>query len=79
MVSSVPTVPAAMHKEMDRRAQQENEVRQHTQEMRAMLGPKKERGDDQEGANPDPVARMTRQKRIMVGWTEAIHFFSPGG
>jgi hypothetical protein len=44
--------------------------------MRAMLGPKKERRDNQEGTNTDPV--MTGQKRIMVR-AEAIHFVSPGG
>jgi hypothetical protein len=62
MMSSVPTVPAAMHKEMDRRAQQENKVRQNAQKMRAMLGPEEERRNDQERANADPVARMARQK-----------------
>ena len=79
MVSSVPAMPAAMHKEMDGRAQQENEVRQDAQKMSPMLGPEKERRNDQEGANPDPVTRMTRHERIMVAWTEATHFFSPGG
>jgi hypothetical protein len=46
MVSSMPAVPA-MHEQVNQRAGQESEVREHTQNVSAMFCPDKERRDHQ--------------------------------
>jgi len=49
-----------MHEKVNQWAKQENEVRQHAQQMSAMLCPKKEGRDDREGDEAAPIPRMTR-------------------
>jgi hypothetical protein len=68
-------MPAAVHKEMNRRAQQENDVWQNAQNVSAVFGPQEKRRDGQQRANADPITRMTGQ--ILMGWSKAAHFLSP--
>jgi hypothetical protein len=55
MVPSMPAVPV-MHEEMAQRAEQENKVWQHSEEVSTMLGPEKERRGDQEQGDYSPVS-----------------------
>jgi hypothetical protein len=53
----MPAVPA-MHEEMAQRTEQENKVRQHSQDVSAMLCPKKERRGYQEHRDSSPIQEM---------------------
>ena len=57
-MSSMFAMPA-VHQEVAERAEQENEVRQHSQYMSAMFRPKKESRRDQEHDDGSPIEVMS--------------------
>jgi hypothetical protein len=64
MMSSMAAV-SAMHKEVAQRTEQENQVRQHSQQVGAMFGPQKERRRYQEDHEPSPMSRRAMSFSVM--------------